>query len=320
MLTSRWMLAGCTTLLATALALGQDGFKGKTLENAQFQKQVFKKGTSFSEATLAKCNFSEAKLVDADFRNATITSGYFLWADLTGADFRGAKLQKDVSFGAAILDNANLDGLDLSECGFNVTKFRGANLSNLKGINAASRCDFTGANLRGADLSGMRWPGVDAQPKFTQATYDKNTIWPALIDPTTVGAKLVAPLGKPMPSTPGSTPAEPKGDEPAGKELSLPGTYWQLLSLTERGEKITDASNPADVEFTKEGKWGILHYGGMREAGTFRVQRDRIVMTGEDGALYLDGKMTWKADSKVLELDTGKYLMRLRKITPKAPK
>jgi hypothetical protein len=98
---------------------------------------------------------------------------------------------------------------------------------------------------------------------------------------------------------------------------ALPGTYWQLLSLTEKGEKITDAQNPADVEFLKDGKWGVLHYGGTREAGTYKVEGDRLVMKSEDGTVYQDAKMTWKADPKILELNSGKYLMRLRMTKPK---
>jgi hypothetical protein len=101
------------------------------------------------------------------------------------------------------------------------------------------------------------------------------------------------------------------------KAPSLGGTYWRLLSLTEKGEKITDADNPADVEFLKDGKWGILHYGGRREAGTYEVKNDRLIMKTEDGEIYQNAKMTWKPADKLLELDSGKYLMRLRAHKPK---
>ncbi|MCE9562292.1 MAG: pentapeptide repeat-containing protein [Planctomycetes bacterium] len=577
---SRPTLVCIVSLVAAQLGAAQESFKGKTLESVPFDKRTFKKGADFSETTLTKCNFSEAKLVEADFRKATITGGYFLWADLTKADFRGAKLTKDIGFGGAILDGANLEGLDLSECGFNVNKFRGANLRNLKGIKAASRCDFSEADLRGADLSGMKWVASDAQPKFTNARYDSKTIWPAAIDPTTVGAKLVKdedtpkenptlpkvketpksdakpnaqdkaleelrgpwkvakssspdfapkevvidgtnftvvfdddaklttdltikidPTTKPMqidligkdrtwpgiyefsgdtlricfalgakrptefktgaeailvtlkpaeldvrladgkfelkagfapdphkvekvgiggpektrlggistrvgvhtavtytagkdPLTfsvvcakdttllirlpdgtwvaddnsggginpliriakpesgtyevyvglPSSTPKDvygfatlfitgkevkPVGGNPTKKDTDAPmvgakenpleitGTYWRLLSLTGKGEKITDADNPADVEFTKDGKWGILHYGGMREAGTYKVKDGHLVMTGEDGVPYFNAKMTSKPESELLELDDGKLLMRLKRVKPK---
>ena len=101
------------------------------------------------------------------------------------------------------------------------------------------------------------------------------------------------------------------------KPPDLAGTYWQLLSLTSPGEKVTDAQNPADVEFLKNGKWGILHYGGRREAGTYQVKGDRVTMKSEDGSVYQDAKMTWKASTGILELDSGKYLMRLRRVKPK---
>lgn len=103
----------------------------------------------------------------------------------------------------------------------------------------------------------------------------------------------------------------------ADKLPTLPGTYWQLLSLTEKSEKITDATNPADVEFLKDGKWGILHYGGRREAGTYEVKAERLIMKTEDGEVYQNAKMTWKPAEKILELDSGKYLMRLRATKPK---
>ncbi|MFO0822449.1 MAG: pentapeptide repeat-containing protein [Gemmataceae bacterium] len=316
------VIAVCVVaLLAAQLGAGQDSYKGKTLESVPFEKRAFKKGADFSETKLTKCNFSEAKLVEADFRKATITSGYFLWADLAKSDFRGAKLTKDVSFGGAILNSANLGGLDLSECGFNVTKFRGANLRHLKGIKSVSRCDFTDADLRGADLSGMKWVAADAQPKFTNAQYDSKTVWPAAIDPTTVGAKLVKdadpPKDQPTPPDVTKLNPDPKTETPpkdGEKQLELAGTYWQLLSLTAKGEKPTDATNPAEVEFTKGGKWGILHYGGARIAGTYKIKDGRLVMIDDDKAPFMDAKMTWKPATNMLELDDGKNLMRLKRV------
>lgn len=313
----RFSTACVISLLAASLVTAQDSFKGKTLESVPFDKRKFKKGADFSEAKITKCNFSEAKLIEADFRKATISGGYFLWADLTKADFRGAKLTKDVSFSAAILDGANLEGLDLSECGFNVTKFRGANLRNTKGIKAASRCDFSDSDLRGADLSDMKWPATDAQPKFTNARYDSKTVWPAAIDPATVGAKLVKDEAKPKEEPkPKSVDDQPKKNDPKAhdKPLVLAGTSWQLLSLTEKGEKITDASNPASVNFTKDGKWEIVFEDCIRIGGTYKVKGDRLVMTSDDGAVYQDAKMTWKPDSKILELNSGKFLMRLKSV------
>ena len=103
----------------------------------------------------------------------------------------------------------------------------------------------------------------------------------------------------------------------ADKPPELAGTHWQLLSLTEKGEKITDAQTPAQVEFTRQGKWGIAHYTGIKEGGTWKVQGDRLIMTSDDGTTYQDGKMAWKASTGILEIDSGKYLMRLRRLKEK---
>ena len=97
----------------------------------------------------------------------------------------------------------------------------------------------------------------------------------------------------------------------------LPGTNWGLLSLTEKGEKITDAQTPAHVEFLKDGRWTILHYGGRLEGGTYKVNGDRLVMKTEDGAVYEDARMTFRAETRILELDSGKYLRRLRLLKSK---
>lgn len=110
---------------------------------------------------------------------------------------------------------------------------------------------------------------------------------------------------------------DPRSALAAEQPPALPGTYWGLLSLTSKGEKITDAQNPADVEFTKDSKWGILHYGGRREAGTYQVKGDRLIMKTEDGEAYIDAKMSWTPGRGILELDSGQYLMRLRLTKPK---
>ena len=78
----------------------------------------------------------------------------------------------------------------------------------------------------------------------------------------------------------------------------LPGTNWQLLSMTKKGE------------------WGVLHYGGRREAGTYVVTKNHIVMKMEDGEIYMDAEMTWKPADETLELQEKEYLMRLRKQKP----
>src|SRR6185369_12695451 len=89
----------------------------------------------------------------------------------------------------------------------------------------------------------------------------------------------------PAPAQVTQTPAvnATQGSAPAG----LAGTYWNVMSMTAKGEteKKSDAPGP-DVEFCKNGKWGMLHYGGAREAGTYQIQGDRVIMKMEDGSLF----------------------------------
>ena len=63
------------------------------------------------------------------------------------------------------------------------------------------------------------------------------------------------------------------------EELKMEGTHWGLLSLTSKGEKIKDAETPASVDFTKDGKWTVLHYTGRLEGGTYQVKDGRLSMT-----------------------------------------
>lgn len=91
---------------------------------------------------------------------------------------------------------------------------------------------------------------------------------------------------------------------------AMGGTHWGLLSLTETGEKIKDAENPADYQFYKSGKFTVLHYGGTMQGGTYAVKDEKLKMTFDGGEVYIDGKMTLKGN--VLEVNDGKWLMRLR--------
>jgi hypothetical protein len=61
--------------------------------------------------------------------------------------------------------------------------------------------------------------------------------------------------------------------------------------LTDKGQPNKDAQSPADVEFLNDGTWGILHYGGRREAGKYRVQGERLIMLTDDGETYNDARM-----------------------------
>jgi hypothetical protein len=84
--------------------------------------------------------------------------------------------------------------------------------------------------------------------------------------------------------------------------------------MTKKGQTPKDSSAPPDVEFCKNGEWGILHYGGRtREAGTYKLTGARLVMKDEDGALYGDYKIT--REGNLMILDDGEYVLRLRYVS-----
>jgi biotin carboxyl carrier protein len=122
---------------------------------------------------------------------------------------------------------------------------------------------------------------------------------------TTVGKTKTTTTTKTTPTTK-TTTTKTTG----GITSNLAGTYWQLLSMTKKGETVTDNESNADVEFCTNGEWGILHYGGARDAGTYKQAGSGLVMKYEDGELYGNYKITRKGD--VLELNDGEYLLRLK--------
>jgi len=125
-------------------------------------------------------------------------------------------------------------------------------------------------------------------------------------------SNLTAATNAPGSSTANSTGASPKTTIAPS---SLAGTYWNVMSMTEKGEteKKSDAPGP-DVEFCRDGKWGMLHYGGAREAGTYQTQGDRVIMKMEDGSLF--GNFQIKRNGNEMTLDDGKYVLRMKYMHP----
>ena len=164
-------------------------------------------GADLRGATLTEATLDGANLTYADLRGAQFGKG--VWAvNFTGADLRGAEFDTDAYLETSILDQAQLDGVELSGAalgsankawmrGINLYKARlagshlvrsrlsSANLSHadlsgaylaeawLDGANlsGAHLCgtDLTGADLTGAVLDGIRW--------------DSTTRWPATFTP-----------------------------------------------------------------------------------------------------------------------------------------
>jgi len=138
---------------------------------------------------------------------------------------------------------------------------------------------------------------ASAQPQTAASAPESNTV----SNPT-------AATNAPGPASADTSSASPKtGTAPAG----LAGTYWNVMSMTAKGEeeKKSDAPGP-DVEFCTNGKWGMLHYGGAREAGTYQEQGGRLIMKMEDGSLF--GNFQIKRNGNEMTLDDGKYVLRLK--------
>jgi uncharacterized protein YjbI with pentapeptide repeats len=166
-------------------------FNDMDLTPKDFTARHFQDNSTFEDSDCKNVRFDKCIAKEAIFIGADLTHSSFIKADVTGADFHKAKMDR-MYFSYAILDGANLEGVDLNSTNFYTSKLRRANLKNLKWIGEAHYCDFTGANVCGADLSRMDIGGSkDGYPIFAKAKYDKDTHWPAKIDPVEAGAVLV---------------------------------------------------------------------------------------------------------------------------------
>jgi hypothetical protein len=141
----------------------------------------------------------------------------------------------------------------------------------------------------------------NAQPQTAISAPESNTV-----------SNLTPPTNAPGPLSAGTSAALPKTTT---AQANLVGTYWNVMSMTTKGEteRKSDAPGP-DVEFCKNGKWGMLHYGGAREAGTYQIQGDRVIMKMEDGSLF--GNFQIKRNGNEMTLDDGKYVLRMKYIHP----
>jgi hypothetical protein len=128
--------------------------------------------------------------------------------------------------------------------------------------------------------------------------------------PATVGSGIPTNLPVEMNTQVAQAPAAAAPTQGAAP-ANLVGTYWNLTSMTTKGEAEKDTGAPGpDVEFCKDGKWGMLHYGGAREAGTYQVQGDHLIMKMPNGSLYGDFQITRNGNE--MTLDNGKYVLRLK--------
>jgi uncharacterized protein YjbI with pentapeptide repeats len=98
---------------------------------------------SFSNAELARHDFSGQSLQAAEFSNANLEM-----ANFAGADLRGTV------FSASVMTKANLHGANLTNALVNEVKLNGADLSDAILLEALLlRSLFTDVNIEGADFS-----------------------------------------------------------------------------------------------------------------------------------------------------------------------
>jgi uncharacterized protein YjbI with pentapeptide repeats len=167
-------------------------FNDKDLTKENFKNRTFKDNTTFEDSDCRGINFNGGKAKDAIFKGADLTKTDMEKGDWTGADFRKAKMDQ-TWLRYAVMADANLEGQDLSKSHLRETNLRGANLRNLKAIGEVMDTNFDRADLRGANLSQMTFHDPK---KFNKAKYDKDTRWPAKLDPVAAGAILVTEENK----------------------------------------------------------------------------------------------------------------------------
>ena len=179
--------ADLTSMHLSGLDLSRLDFSGAVLRDARLNKTSLR-GCRFIGAVLDQAWLMNADLTGADLKGASLYQAQLIGAKLDEADLsgvrapanftrsslKGAKLvnanlgadMKNQSMGLirGVLNNANLDGADLTDANLNRVDFEFASLrsANLTGAN------LTFADLGGADLTGARINGAN----FKQADVD----------------------------------------------------------------------------------------------------------------------------------------------------
>ena len=102
-----------------------------------------------------------------------------------------------------------------------------------------------------------------------------------------------------------------KTDRARGDLPNLAGG-WLVISQTTRG----DTEKPSSVimgciVFARGGTWNYGHNGGSAEGGTYKVSGSRLVMTGDDRAIWGDFRLSSRT-SRDLFLESTDQLMHLR--------
>jgi uncharacterized protein YjbI with pentapeptide repeats len=124
--------------------LSEIDLTGAYLWRADFTKAILR-NSKLQNACLRGASFIGVDLNGADLRGADLSVAFFQGTDLSGADLRGADLSLadliETNFNGADLGECNfrdadMAGIDISQCLVSYTMFINVDLSDVKGLNA----------------------------------------------------------------------------------------------------------------------------------------------------------------------------------------
>jgi hypothetical protein len=102
---------------------------------------------------------------------------------------------------------------------------------------------------------------------------------------------------------------------------NIPGTGWDMMSIGKHGEAPSVAQSFAQsFAFSKDGRWSVARYGlAAGQMGTYKIQGNRLIMTNSlNGEIFGNYAMNWKAGENLMELDDGKWILRLKHVSNNA--
>lgn len=101
----------------------------------------------------------------------------------------------------------------------------------------------------------------------------------------------------------------------------IPGTGWDMISIGKHGEAPSVAQSFAQsFSFSKDGRWSVARYNlAAGQMGTYKVQGNRLIMTNSlNGEIFGNYVMSWKSAENIMELDDGKWILRLKLVSTNA--
>lgn len=192
---------------------GPEDFTGESVAKRSFAGKVLEKAV-FEGVDATQADFTGARLAGANFNGAILSGANLRDADLTGADLRLARLEFP-TVSHTDFSKAQLTGVDLSHVYLQDSRFRGADMRDLRGIGSCATVDFRGADVRGANLMGFK-EGSSTPCKWRGAKYDRATKWPQGFDPSAVEAVLYVGDAPKKPQDTGDRKDQPI---PAGRDF-----------------------------------------------------------------------------------------------------